>query len=363
MATTEFGVNHPLSNKLYSKKLIYEALKATWFRKFMGEGPENIIQVNPELKQVGDKLTYGLNMLLTGDGVQGDATLEGNEEALTYYSDSILINQLRHAVRSEGQMSEQRVPYSIRNDAMNGLRKWFQARLDSAFMNQLAGNTNITDTKKTGNNSTTAPDNSHWILATGTAGTDLETSLSASSIFNLTLIDRVVSKAKTLSPVINPMMINGEEKYVMFIHPFQHHQLRTNTNTAQYMDIQKAAVQGGQISKNPIYTGALAEYNGVILHESTRVPWGTSGVAGANADTVLGVTSVGRAIFCGAQAGVLCTGRNTSQKLDATWKEELFDYGNQLGVAGGLIYGIKKCVFNSADLSTIVVSSFSPNPN
>jgi N4-gp56 family major capsid protein len=359
LAKTEFGVNHPLANKLWSKKLLRETLKATWVGKFMGRSSGDIVQFNPELKQVGDKLTYGLRMLLTGDGVQGDATLEGNEESLTFFSDSLLINQLRHAVRSGGKMSEQRVPYSVREEARQGLSDWFADRLDAGFMNQLAGNTSATDTKVTGQNATVAPDNNHWVMATGVAGTNTEASLSASSVFSLSLIDTAVVKAKMLSPAVRPLRINGEEKRVMFIHPYAHLQLRANTATGQYMDIQKAAVMGGQISKNPIYTGAIAEYNGVIMHESTRVPWGTVAQA-PDSKTALGVTSVARNIFCGAQAGVCCTGKNTGEGLEATWVEELFDYKNQLGVGAGLIFGLKKSVFNSLDFGTIVVSSYSP---
>jgi hypothetical protein len=40
---------------------------------------------------------------------------------------------------------------------------------------------------------------------------------------------------------------------------------------------------------------------------------------------------------------------------EMTWVEELFDYGNQLGVSAGLIFGIKKMVFNSADFGTITL--------
>lgn len=364
MAGTQFGVNHPLAVKLWSKKLLYEALKTTWIQKFTGTGSDALIQIKNETsKQAGDKITCGLRMLLSGSGVQGDGTLEGNEEALTFYSDSIVINQLRHAVRSDGKMTEQRVPYSMREEARMGLSDWFAEKLDAGMMNHLAGNTNITDTKITGNNSTSSPDTGHWILATGdAAGGELESSLSASSIFSLTLIDRAVVKARTLSPQIRPMKINGEDKYCMFIHPFQHYQLRTNTNTAQYMDIQKAAVQGGQISKNPIYTGAIAEYNGVILHESTRVPWGATGNSGVNADTTLGQSAVARSIFCGAQSGIMAFGQDTESESSTTWYEEMFDYGNQLGVAGGMIYGLKKSVYNSADFGTIAISSYSPNP-
>lgn len=299
-------------------------------------------------------------MLMSGDGKQGDDTLEGNEEALVFYSDSILLNQLRHATKSSGKMSEQRVPYNMREESRQALSDWFADHLDSAFMNQLAGNTNISDTKWTGNNATVAPDSSHWILATGVAGTNVEASLSASSIFSLTLLDQAVVKAKLATPNIRPLRIGGEDKYVCFIHPYAHYQLRRNTDTAQYMDIQKAAIQGGQITKNPIYTGAIAEYNGVIMHESTRVPWGTAAANTAHPNCAMGTASVARNIFCGAQAGVLITGKQTSSGLDATWNEKLFDFGNQLGVAGGLIYGLKKAIFNGKDFSTIVISSFSP---
>lgn len=361
MATTQFGLNHPLAVKLFSKKLLHEALKATWFNKFIGKGSDSLIQILPETKkEAGDKITYGLRMLLTGAGVQGDATLEGNEEALSFYSDSILINQLRHAVRSDGKMSEQRVPYKMREEARMGLSDWFADRMDQSFMNQLSGNTNVSDTKYTGNNAAVLPDGSHWYVAgigAGSAANEASLSTSATSAFTLSLIDAAVARFKVLSPVIRPVMVNGEAKFVCFIHPYQHYQLRANTNTAQYMDIQKAAIQGGQISKNPIYTGAIAEYNGVIFHESSRVPFSnTSTTAG------VGVANAARAIICGAQSGVVAVGQDSDTGLGATWHEELFDYGNQLGVAGGLIFGLKKAVFNSADFSTYVISTYSPAP-
>ncbi len=77
--------------------------------KFIGEDSNSLIQLKSETnKGPGDQVTVGLRMLLSGAGIQGDDTLEGNEEALTTYSDAILINQLRHATRSKGKMSEQR---------------------------------------------------------------------------------------------------------------------------------------------------------------------------------------------------------------------------------------------------------------
>lgn len=98
MAVTSYGVNDPLAVKLWSKRLSVEVLKNTWATKFMGTSTNAIIHVKDELKKsAGDKITYGLRMQLAGNGVLGDGTLTGNEEALTTYSDAVLINQLRHA--------------------------------------------------------------------------------------------------------------------------------------------------------------------------------------------------------------------------------------------------------------------------
>lgn len=106
MAATSYGTNHGLAVKLWSRKLFREALKQCFFSRYMGEDSNSLVQVLTDTKKsAGDRITVGLRMQLSGAGVQGDATLEGNEEALTTYSDAVTIDQLRHAVRSAGKMS------------------------------------------------------------------------------------------------------------------------------------------------------------------------------------------------------------------------------------------------------------------
>jgi hypothetical protein len=51
-------------------------------------------------------------------------------------------------------------------------------------------------------------------------------------------------------------------------------------------------------------------------------------------------------------------GRESSDSTKYKWTEELFDYENQLGVALGTVWGIKKSIYNSLDFGTIVVSSY-----
>ena len=125
MADTSYGVNNPLAVKIWSRKLLHEALRQTWFSKFIGSGSDALCYMKNDLeKGPGDRIRVGLRMLLTGAGIQGDNTLEGEEEALVTYTDDLLIDQLRHAVRSAGKMSEQRVPFSVREEARmeNGTR-------------------------------------------------------------------------------------------------------------------------------------------------------------------------------------------------------------------------------------------------
>lgn len=103
MANTAYGVNHPMAVKYWSKTLMVEALKETFVGRFMGTGSNNIVQVKDELKSDGDRVRFGLRYQLSGAGIQGDSTLEGQEEALQVYSDNVFIDQLRHAVRSDGK--------------------------------------------------------------------------------------------------------------------------------------------------------------------------------------------------------------------------------------------------------------------
>jgi len=62
-------------------------------------------------------------------------------------------------------------------------------------------------------------------------------------------------------------------------------------------------------------------------------------------------------VLCGAQSAAIAFGQGHSLK-QYDWTEELFDYGNQLGVEAGCIGGLKKCVYNSVDFGTIVLSTY-----
>lgn len=350
MAATSFATGDPLAVKLWSKKVSVEALKQTWVYKFMGKDDNSVIQIHDDTsKGPGDRIRIPLRRLLSAAGVQGDATLEGQEERITYFSDDVFINQLRHAVREGGRFTRQLVPFDVREHARLSLQDWWADRIDTWFFNQICGNSAQTDTRYTGNQTAIAADADHLIYAGG-ASTDASLSNSATYKFTLTLLDVAVEKAKTLDVPIRPIMIGGEEKYVAFLHHNQVTDMRTNASTGQWLDIQKAAMQGGNVSKNPIYTGALGEYNGVILHASNRI-------AGFSTGASL-VANTGRiAVMCGAQAVAAAFGRGHGPER-YEWVEDYFDYENQFGVAAGCIAGMKKMVFNGSDFATITMRTY-----
>ena len=351
MAMTNYPVNDPLAVQLWAKRLAVEAFNQTWFRRFLGNDENSVIQVKDETQKTsGTSITIGLRMQFEGAGVLGDGILEGTEEALLTYADTVYVNQLRHAVSAGGRMSQQRVPFALREECRRGLADWWARRLDYSFFNQLAGNTLQTDVRYTGNNTAYAPDANHLLLPSGVAN---EGALAAANVFNIQMIDTAVEVAQMLSnsgvPIVRPLRIGGEDKYVIFLHPIQVTDLRTATSTGQWLDIEKAAMTGGQVTKNPIYTGALGEYNGTIIHSAYRLPQGMyNGAAVANTR---------RAVFCGAQACVLGFGRGDA-KDRFTWVEEVFDYGNVLGVSAGTIYGLKKLRFNSLDFGCITMPTW-----
>lgn len=350
MAVTSFATGDALAVKLWSKKIAVEALKQTWVYKFMGKDDNSVIQIFDDTsKNPGDRIRIPLRRLLSADGVQGDSTLEGAEERITYFNDDVFINQLRHAVREGGRFSRQLVPFDVREHARLSLQDWWADRIDTWFFNQICGNAAQTDTRYTGNQTAVASDADHTIFAGG-ATTDASLSNSASYKFTLTLLDVAVEKAKSLAVPIRPVMIGGEEKYVAFLHHTQVTDLRTVTTTGQWLDIQKAAMQGGNVSKNPIYTGALGEYNGVILHASNRN-------AGFSAGAALAANNGRIAAFCGAQACAMAFGRGHGPER-YEWVEDYFDYENQFGVAAGCIAGLKKTIFNGSDFATITMRTF-----
>ncbi len=351
MATTNFGLNDALAVKLWSKTLDVEALKYTEIAPLIGEDANSIIQRKTETqKGAGDKVTYGLRMQLSGDGFTENETAEGNGESLTIYSDAVVINELGHVVgvKSQHTIDAQRVPFDLRAEARDGLADWYAKRMSVSFFNQVCGYTAESRAKYTGLQATMPP-SAGRVLRQGSRTAD--ENLTSSDTFNINLIDKAKEMAETASPKIRPIRIGTQEKYVIYLHPYQVTDLRTTTATGQWLDIQKAAMTGGEITRNPIYTGALGEYNNVVIRSAFDV------TPGVNSTTGQSIGTVRRAVFLGAQACMMSFGQKNSPSK-YRWNEELFDHKRRLEVSAWSIWGLKKAQFNAVDFGTVVVGTY-----
>ena len=355
MAMNEFGTNSPQTVKLWSKLTMRDMLKKTYVKKFLGSSKSAIIQKLPDLeKTAGDNIKFDLLLQMKGAGVDGDNEMTDNEEELVYEQDNVTIDQKRNAHKF-ARMSQQRTLHNMRTDARMNLSDWFAAWIDDQTFRYLGGDTSA----GWGNLAVgTAPDTNHYIVTgdvthTGVVATD-EASLSNNDQITLADLDFAKEKAQTRSPHIRPVMIDGGEYYVVVLYPFSATDIRLNVQGSTYttwQEIQQYANHRGL--KNPLFTNSMGVYNGMILYESQRI--------------FSPIANVRRNLLLGAQAGVLAIGnaynaikqRSVGKNNLMSWTEESKDYGNRQGISVGIIAGIKKCTFNSADFGTMVITSYS----
>ena len=271
----------------------------------MGSGVDNIIQVKEELKkEAGDSITMRLLMKLKGDGVTGDNTLEGNEEAMQYRDFTVTVDQIRNAVRLKGKMEEQKTSADMRKDAKTALSNWLTEYIDGQFFKKLSAN----------------PTKDRVVYA---GGKTAASAITAADVFSTDVIGKAKRIAMTdTNAKIRPVSVNGKKFYVMIIDPWQARDLRKDE---KWLQAQEHAQERGD--DNPIFTGALGTYEGVVIHENEQCIRDTGDV------------KTGHALFLGAQAGVLAAGS------EPTWQEDDFDYHNQKGFSIGRIFGVAKTQF------------------
>jgi len=320
MAKTAFATNNALTKKAWEEVLFRDAVKESYFSRFMGKGSDSIVQVKTELeKGKGDKITFGIRLRLTGAGITGAGTLEGNEEALATHDSSVTLEQYRHAVRDDGAMTRQRAMFEIDEESRTALKDWMSERTD-----KLAFDTILTSPTKIfyGDGSSTA--------TVTTAGK-----------LTMALMSKVRTWAITggnrAQTPLRPVKVNGKNYFVLLIHPDVAWDLKQDTTYAAA--IREAAARGAE---NPIFTGALAIVDGIVLHEHENIPIVTNWGAGGNVPGA-------KCVFLGAQSLTWAWGKRPKVVT------KNFDYENEHGFAIGMIAGAAKPVFNALDYGSVAV--------
>jgi len=365
MATTVVGKGDSIAVKLYSVSLFkYSLGESFWLSKMAGKDfvkkdrPGKILGTSPEYPlqiirdlttSAGDRVSVDVFTDIRGDGVYGDDILEGKEKDLTWYTDEVFIEQIRQAVSAGGRMSRKRTKHDLRMVARDMLKRWFARYFDESITVYLCG--------RRGKNT------SQWVLDTawsGFAGNSLQPADAEHSFaldatgnytpnpanattFSLKWLDKLDTYISKMDVPPNPIVINGEEYYVVVLNPDAVEQLRTDTSVGSWLDIQKnAGVRGAE---NPIFKNSLGSYGRFILYSYSKLPIFTAGTQ-----------QVANNLVLGAQAAIVAFG-NAGGNFNLRWEEEVRDYGNLLSVSAGIIWGVKKTRFNGKDFGVLSLYS------
>ena len=367
MPQTIVGLNDAVAVKRYTGALAIDIARTSYFgKKFVGEGADSTapIRLIRDLEnEAGEQVSYDLSMQLKMQPVEGDDVLEGQEEDLKFYTDNIYIDQMRQGVNAGGKMTRKRTLHDLRMVAKKRQAEWWARVQDELCFIYLSGargvNTDYTlPLGYTGraNNALNAPDADH-ILYAGSATS--KATISAVDKITLATVDRLCAKSTMMGggteeiPSIQPIVIDGEEHFVLVMSPWQKYDMKRDSGTGGWLDLQKAAASA-EGRKNPIFKGGLGMYNNVVLHEAKPVIRFADYGAGSN-------VAAARALFLGSQAGVMAYGSpGAGHRFD--WHEEARDNGNQVVVTTAAIVGMKKCRFNGKDFGVIAVDSAAANP-
>lgn len=319
MADQRNQVNIPanLVPKVWVKKVWHEGVKDSYFDKFTATDGSNVVHKNKDLENVkGDSVVFGLMMNLTGSGVEGNRQkLAGAEDTLNIYDFTVNTKLVRNAV-SRYEADDQRTQYDMLKEIKIALKQWLSDWLDDRLISRLSYN----------------PSNGEVLYASA-AGT--QSSITANDKLTTTIISRAKRKAMMHAPKVQPIKVDGMDKYIMLVHPWAARDLKDDP---KWLAAQQNANLRG--SKNPIFTGALGEYDGVILYEYERVQTGNIGASSAN---------VCQNLLLGKQAACFAVSR------PAKHIEQTDDYGNIAGNGIAFYGAVEKTNFNGKDYGVINV--------
>jgi N4-gp56 family major capsid protein len=338
---TQFVSSNALTRKRWAKDLFKIILPAVEFNYLIGSGSDSIIQMRTELgKGEGDTITFGIRLPLTGEGVIGNDTLEGNEEGLRFRDASMTIEEVNHAVDTGGKMEEQRIPYNLITEGKSALQEWWADRLSDYAINVLCGVSGWKWAGKTFAQANTEPTTYHHLKVNDTA----EASMTAADALDLSFLDRMKQRAELMNKMasnvykVRPLKKGGKNYYRVVLHNYVFDTLRQNTNVGQWGDLLRSAGKLGDPSVE-------IEYNGLMISKSERIPMVQTGVY--------------RNVLLGCQAATFAWGgAGDSKSTTMAFHPYTRDADRFLMIRGGGILGCKKVIFDSHDYGVIVGSSY-----
>jgi N4-gp56 family major capsid protein len=327
----------------WSNKFFKEYVRENRFYRYMSASGDNVIAVNKELsKKAGDNITFGLVMELSNSAVEGDDSLDGNEENLDNYSDTVTVNQLRNGVKV-GRMEQKRTLLQVLEHARERLKKWAMAHLRDELVDRftcynLDGTTTFAASTATERDAALAANTDRVLfgaLLSNRSTTDHSASLlnvdTTADTFDEDMVSLLQRVAEGADPRITPLTVSEDEEWwVAFCGTEPRRDLKAALDALHLNSAPR------DMKTNPIYRDGDLVYNATIIRKIPEMD--TLGTLGASSAPIYNVA------FCGQQALCLAWAKMTQAIRNGP---EGQDYGNQRGVGICEIRGSKKTVFNS----------------
>jgi N4-gp56 family major capsid protein len=362
MANTNFSSLTSEQLTIWSRDFWRVARNMSFINQFAGSGPNAMVQRISELTQSekGARAVITLLADMTGDGVVGDNTLEGNEEALRAYDIVVQLDQLRFANRLAGRLADQKSVVNFREHSRDALAYAVADRIDQLAFLTLAGidyslknsgaarsvlssGQNLDDLAFSSDVTAPTTNRHRRISGSDITGGDV-TAITSSDTLSYKNIVQLKAYAKD-NYIRGIRGAGNEEVYHMFVSPQVMADLKLDSDFLA--NVRNAGVRG---PNNEVFSGSSSlMVDGVMIHEFRHVfntanaTTGTSSNAGAagykwGADADVNGSAC---IFAGAQA--LAMADIGLPEI----VEDTFDYGNQNGISIGKIFGLKKPKYNS----------------
>ena len=286
-----------------SDEYVTPYLRQSGFDRYMGSGTDAIIRLlrGTDIGNGAKSVVMPLVGLLRGEGVSGSQVLEGNEEDMDTYADEIRVNYRRNGVKVPKSESY-KTTLDLLRVARPRLRNWAsEVVLKRGLIQQMQGivvpgvavtegdgstyqgpDSVIPYSQATaGQRNTFVTNNSDRILfgadiANASSGI-MATALATIDNTNDKLTPALISKAKriaqstatidatvanNIAPITPYITKDGEEWFVMFVHPRAMRDLRNDPTMTQ---ANREAMERGK--DNPLFRGGDLLWDGVIIRE------------------------------------------------------------------------------------------------
>jgi N4-gp56 family major capsid protein len=366
MAATDFGALSTAVRRVWAAETWKAGRDQSFFfaNGFIGSSDSDmnsVIQRVTKLTETERGLECVMQLVqdLVGDGVVGDNELDGNEEALVNDAQVIRIDQLRNGTKSKGEMAEQATVIRFREQSKDKLSFWIADKLDELMFLTLSGRAYTLKTTGATRGTSQLPSLRFAADVVAPSTNRIIYAGSATSEGTLTAADKmswtVVVRARTLAERkrLRPIREGGKGYFCLLVSSEQRRDLVLDPT---YQTILRSAEKSG--SKNPLFTGAIATVDGVVIHSHNKV-FNTLGLASASKWGSGGTVDGAQAMLLGAQAGGIATlGSMFWRESDKT------DYQNRPGVGVGRKVGMLKPQFKSIydngsreDFGTIAVKT------